>query len=394
MTVGRSSGRQWLILCSIALSRVAFGFQLQTVGSLGPDLVARFGIDYTALGTLIGAYMLPGIVVALPLGLLGRRFGERAVVGIGVSLMALGAVVCALGGGPGGIFAGRVISGVGAVAMIVLQGKMVADWFHGRQLMLGLGVSVSAFPIGAGLAQLVQPGLGAAYGWQMPFLAGGALAGVAAAMFIVVYRHSPFADPVPRSFSLPGRRECVMVIVAGLIWTFYTAPYSSFIAYTPSLLTGRGDSQALIAVVITLATWGNVPAILLGGGFANRVGHVTMFMLGTIAMIAGLVAGGAVDWPLVSAFLIGVIGSVQPSVIMAAGTLSARPENRAVGMSLFYSTYYIGGTVGPALCGKAADLYGGVEGAIYAAAALAMLAIPAFLVHRRLRHWAGVPGLV
>ena len=107
-----------------------------------------------------------------------------------------------------------------------------------------------------------------------------------------------------------------------------------------------------------------------------------------------LVAGGAVDWPLVSAFLIGVIGSVQPSVIMAAGTLSARPENRAVGMSLFYSTYYIGGTVGPALCGKAADLYGGVEGAIYAAAALAMLAIPAFLVHRRLRHWAGVPGLV
>jgi MFS family permease len=393
MTVRRSIGRQWLILCSIALSRVAFGFQIQTVGSLGPDLVARFGIDYTALGTLIGAYMLPGIVVALPLGLLGRRFGERAVVGLGVLLMAAGAVVCVLGGGPGGIFAGRVISGIGAVAMVVLQGKMVADWFHGRQLMLGLGVSVGSFPVGVGLAQLVQPGLGAAYGWQMPFLAGGLLAGVAAAMFIAVYRHSPFADPVPRSFSLPSWRECVMVIVAGLIWTFYTAPYSSFVAYTPSLLTGRGDGPALIAVVITIATWGNVPAILLGGGFANRIGHMTMFMLGTIAMIAGLVAAGAVDWPLTSAFLIGVIGSVQPSVIMAAGTLSARPENRAVGMSLFYSTYYIGGTVVPALCGKAADLYGGVEGAMYSAAALAMLTIPAFLLHRRLRHWAGVPGL-
>jgi len=394
MTASRSTGRQWLILCSIALSRIAFGLQLQTVGTLGPDLVTRFGIDYTALGTLIGAYMLPGIFVALPLGLLGRRFGERAVVGLGVSLMAAGALVCAYGGGPGGIFAGRVISGIGAVAMIVLQGKMVADWFHGRQLMLGLGVSVCSFPIGAGLAQLVSPALAAAYGWQMPFLAGGALAGVSAAMFVAVYRHSPFADPVPRSFSLPGRRECVMVIIAGLIWTFYTAPYTSFMAYTPSLLTGRGDSRALIAVVITIATWGNVPAILLGGGFANRIGHVTMFMLGTVALIAGLVGAGAVDWPLTSAFLIGVIGSVQPSVIMAAGTLSARPENRAVGMGMFYSTYYIGGTVAPTLCGKAADLYGGVEGAMYAATVLAMLAIPAFLLHRRLRHWADVPGLV
>ena len=37
--------------------------------------------------------MLPGVFVALPLGLLGRRFGDRLVLGAGLALMALGALV-------------------------------------------------------------------------------------------------------------------------------------------------------------------------------------------------------------------------------------------------------------------------------------------------------------
>ena len=376
---------------------MAFGYQFQTVGSIGPELIARFGIDYTALGALVGAYMLLGVFGALPIGLLGRRFGEHLVVGVGLSLMAVGSLVCTDIGGVLGatraIFLGRCLSGVGAVAMIVLQGKMIADWCHGRQLMLGLGISVAAFPTGVGMAQLVAPPLAVAYGWHAAFLFGAFLAALAAVWFVVAYRPSPFANPVPRSFSFPGARECTLVVIAGLIWTFYTSPYSSFLAYAPALLTDRGDSPWLIGLVITIATWGNVPAILLGGGFAMRLGHVRVFLVGTLAMALGMAAFGATGWPLTCAMAIGILGAVHPSVIMAAGTLSARPENRAVGMSLFYSTYYVGGTVVPTLCGRAADLYGGAEGALFAAAAVALLAIPMFLLHRRLRQWAGVPRL-
>ena len=385
--------RQWLILCAIAFSRIAFGYQFQTVGSLGPVLTEVYGIDFTLLGTLVGAYMLPGIFASIPLGLLGRRFGDHVMVGLGVSLMAIGGVVAAQGGGTGGIYVGRLISGVGAVAMIVLQGKVVADWFHGRQLMFGLGVSVAAFPIGVGMAQLIAPPLARAYGWPAAFLFGAALAGAAAVWFIGFYRPSPFAAPVPRRFSFPGRRECVLVMLAGLVWTLYTSPYATLLAYAPSLLTHRGESAGAIALMMTIATWGNVPAILLGGQFANAFGHLKLFLMGTASLVAGLVLLGVENWPLISAFLVGVIGSFHPSVIMAAGTLSARPENRAVGLSLFYTTYYVGGAVVPTLSGRAADLYGGAEGALLCAAIIAALGLPAFLMHRRLRFWARVPGL-
>ena len=56
--------KDWGFVAAIALARVAFGFQFQTIASMGPELAARFHLEFAALGTLIGLYMLPGIVVS------------------------------------------------------------------------------------------------------------------------------------------------------------------------------------------------------------------------------------------------------------------------------------------------------------------------------------------
>ena len=44
--------------------------QSACVGALGPALLADrdLGLGYAGLGMLIGAYMLPGVLVALPAG--------------------------------------------------------------------------------------------------------------------------------------------------------------------------------------------------------------------------------------------------------------------------------------------------------------------------------------
>ena len=69
--------RPWAILGALALGRIAFGYQFQTVATLGSDLVPLFHLSYAEFGALIGAYMLLGAFVALPLGVLGRWFGDR-----------------------------------------------------------------------------------------------------------------------------------------------------------------------------------------------------------------------------------------------------------------------------------------------------------------------------
>jgi MFS family permease len=368
----------------VALARIGFGYQYQTVATLGPDLMERFQLDYAGLGTLIGAFMLLGGFLALPLGLLARRLGDRLVLGGGLLLMVLGPAISAVAAGPTGIGVGRSLAGAGAVAMIVLQNKVIADWFAGRSFMWAISVSVAAYPIGVGLAQLILPPLALAYGWQAAILSDAAPMVVALVLFLGSFRPSPYAAPTPSRFSLPGGRECLLLTIGGLIWTAYTAGYSGYTGYVPSLMAARGESLVLTGLVLTIATWGNVPATMAGAGLAERFGAFRIFLLGTAALVVGMTGAALLDWPVICAVVVGIVGSFHPGVIMAVGTLSARPENRAVGMGLFYSIYYAGGAVAPALCGRAADLWGGAEGALLAAAILSALALPMYLLHRRL----------
>jgi predicted MFS family arabinose efflux permease len=272
--------------------------------------------------------------------------------------------------------------------MIVLQGKIIADWFTGRRFMIGISVSVCAYPIGVGLAQLVLPSVSEAYGWQVALATDAVAPAVALALFLSSYRQPPAVAAQPRHFAMPSRHECLLLMIAGLIWTSYTSGYSGYTSYVPSALAGRGDSVAMIGLVLVIATWGNVPATMWGGDLAARFGGLRIFLIGTAAIVVGMagtaLTGGAVWW----AVLVGVIGSIHPGVIMAVGTLSARPEHRAVGMGLFYSLYYLGGTVGPTFCGYAADLMGRPEGGVLAAAAISAVAVPMYLLHRKLAQHA------
>lgn len=376
--------RPWIILAAIALARMGFGYQYQTVATLGPQLRRLFQLDYATLGTLIGAFMLFGGFLALPLGLLGRRFGDLLVLGAGLALMVLGPLISVVAQGPAGIGIGRSVAGIGAVAMIVLQNKIIADWFTGHRLMWALSTSSAAYPVGVGFAQLVLPPLTRAYGWQAGFASDALPMAVALALFLASYRPSPHTAVQPRTFSLPSARECLLLAIAGLIWTAYTAGYSGYLGYVPSVMAERGEGLLLTGIVLTIATWGNVPATLAGAGLAARFGAFRVFLFSTCMLVIGIGGSALLDWPIVLAVVIGIGGSFHPGVIMAIGTLSARAENRATGMGLFYSMYYAGGAVVPALCGWSADMYGKPEGALLAAALVSTLALPMFLLHRHL----------
>jgi hypothetical protein len=58
-------GRRWIILAILFAARAATGFQFQSVGSSAQLLMRDLSIDYSEIGVLLGAYLLPGVVVAL-----------------------------------------------------------------------------------------------------------------------------------------------------------------------------------------------------------------------------------------------------------------------------------------------------------------------------------------
>ena len=82
---------RWRILGLLFLARIGLGFQFQTVASVGDDLVVAFRMDYAGIGFLIGLFMAPGLVLALPAGYWGRFVSDRMMVVFGLGALALGA---------------------------------------------------------------------------------------------------------------------------------------------------------------------------------------------------------------------------------------------------------------------------------------------------------------
>ncbi len=50
--------RRWLILATLTLARTTMGFQFQVVTAAGADLAEALSLSNTALGLLVGLYLL------------------------------------------------------------------------------------------------------------------------------------------------------------------------------------------------------------------------------------------------------------------------------------------------------------------------------------------------
>ena len=170
---------RWAVLAVLFFARICMGFQFQSIPPLAPLLAADLGINNTQVGLLIGLFMLPGILMAIPGAFLGAVIGDKQVVLLGLTLMGLGGLVTVLGGTFWAACAGRVISGVGAVALNVQLVKMVSDWFAGREIATAMGILLITWPLGIALALATLGGVAAEVSWQVAMLAPVELCGLA-----------------------------------------------------------------------------------------------------------------------------------------------------------------------------------------------------------------------
>ncbi len=375
---------RWLILGVLAFARIAMGFQFQAVASVAPFLIDDFGIDYASVGTLIGLYLLPGLVLALPGGFLGRRFGEKRLVLGGLALMAIGGGVSGIGDSYSWLVAGRAITGIGVVLQFVLMTKMLVDWFAGRELILAMALYLNGWPVGIGLALVTQVDLASAMGWRAVFAASGIFSAIALLSIAILYR-SPAATPGTEPIGGSGlsMREIVLVSLAGMVWTFVNAGWVIAVSFAPGYLKTQGIEFGEAAAMTSLATWLAVIGVPLGGYLATRLGHSNALII-----FATLVGGLAVlALPYTHAYVVcfGIIGLILflPAGIMAALPIEVlRPGNRATGLGLFYTWWYLGVASLPPIAGWTYDITGSAAAPLLYAAGLIFLTLGALALFR------------
>ena len=372
---------RWAELGILAASRAAMGAQFQVVGALGPLLIGALAADWAQLGTLIGAYSASGILVALPAGMVMARLGDRAVLLLGVGLMALGGVVLALAGGFGMAMAGRLVSGIGGALLAIACAKMVLDRFSGAALSPALGLMLVAWPCGIGIALVTLPLLGA--DWRAGLWLSAA---VCAASFIPLWFALPRGDGAgaapPRRGGLL-RSEWGPLLSAGTIWGFYNAAFVVALGFTPALLVTRGWSAEAAGSVTSLIGFGILPLLPMGGALAERMGRPILVTVACMLGMAGCllaVVTGLSPWPWLLGF--GVLAAPPASLVMAMVGRALSAPSRAFGMGVHYTLFYGSLAALPPLAGLARDVTGAPAAPLLAGVlflGIALAAVPTYL---------------
>jgi len=378
---------RWVMLLVIFFTRTALGFQFQSIAALTPFLVAGFDLSFAQVGLLMGLFMLPGVVLALPGGLLGQRFGSLRVVVAGLALLIVGGTIVSYSGGFDSAAIGRTLGGAGGVLVNIMLARMVADWFRGRELQTAMGIMLAAWPFGMALALMILGPLAAESSWRLAEYATVVAAGLALGLVGLVYQAPPGAPAVERAtlrLNVP-RRVWALAVSAGVGWALLNASVIVVSSFAPSFLMSRGSSVTEAGLITGAALWISIVAVPIGGLVADRVNRPRLLIVAaclaatiTIACIAR--APVPALWMVASGILLGL----PPSIMMSLLPRAVAAEHLSTALGVYYGLFYLGMAVSQTLAGLLRDLTGDPGMPLLFAAVLMAATVPAVFAFWRL----------
>jgi predicted MFS family arabinose efflux permease len=366
-----SNQARWWTLALLFVCRTGLGLQFQALGSVSDDLVASLGFGYAQIGTLIGLFMLPGLVLALPAGYLGRYLSDRVLVALAFMALAVGAGVAALAQGFGQLALGRLACGAGFVISTIYLTKMTADWFSGKELATAMGLLVMSWPLGIALGQVSQVWIAIHFGWRSVFVVAALYSALGALAMLLLYRpQAASATAQASALGLP-RHELRLTLLAATIWGLYNAGYIAFLSFAPRVLMAAGTGPAQASAIVSLGSWVMIVSAFVGGRYADRSGRGAPLLYGCCLVgIAALLLMQHTALAVPLCVLFGLAGGAPAGVIMALTSQAMAPQRRAFGMGVFFSLYFVLMTLAPPLAGWLFDRSGNAFHALLFAALL------------------------
>jgi DHA1 family bicyclomycin/chloramphenicol resistance-like MFS transporter len=319
-------------------------------------------------------------------GPLADRFGRKPILGVGIALYILFALLCAFAGTFPLLIAGRVAMGASAAVTRVLVVAMVRDLFEREAMARVMSLVFMTFMLVPVLAPNIGQAILAVASWRAIFLV---LAGYALVMLgwsswrLPETLHPEFRRSLRWSEMASGVRETVRDPLSRGYTLAMTVTFSALIAYISSIQQivsdvfheGRfiGLVFASIAAPMALASWLNSKVV---GRFGlRRVGHaaaVALALFTTVHAAIGLTGHETLPVFIVMQGLVmssfafassnfgtlamermAPIAGTASSVQGVVGTLGAAILGFAIGQSF-------DGTLRPYLVGCAAAAVGGL----------------------------------
>lgn len=407
--------RKAVVLVSCCLSLLIVSMDATIVNVAIPSIRTDLGASPAQLQWVVDVYTLVLASLLMLSGAMGDRFGRRRIFQIGLTVFAVGSLLCSLAPGIDTLIAARLLQGIGGSMLNPVALSIISQVFTGKVeraralgfwgavvgISMALGPTVGGLlieyvgwravfwinlpicaaavlltaifvpetksatmrnvdPIGQGLAVVFLFGVvfalieGPGMGWTNPrVIAVAVLAAVAFAAFLRFEsrRHDPFIDL--RFFrSVPFASATVIAISAFATWGAFLFMMSLY------LQAERGFSAMHTGLIYLPIAIGALVFSPLSGRLVGRYGArpsllAAGVLITTAAYLLTFLTATTPVWALLVVFTVFGMGFSMVNAPITNAAVSGMPLDRAGAASAVTSTSrQIGVSIGVALCGS------------------------------------------
>ncbi|MDP6178636.1 MAG: MFS transporter [Desulfatiglandales bacterium] len=359
--------RRWVILGVMYLCVLSFAFALQSLPPVLTLIMAELKLSHAQGGRLMSFFALPGIIISIPAGILADRYSQKTLGAVSLLLVIGGTALVAMGSSLPSLALGRLVSGFGAITLLVIAPQLLAQWFIGREVGIAMGVFNTGMPFGTVLSLNFLSIIGEHMGWRASIWTGAVVSLLTLVVFLRLFTPAPKKDreiPAPPKHLLEELRLVgTSVWLLGAAWLFFNAALISLYTFTPDFLRSSGFSITSAGFYTSAFVWSGVVMGPIIGWLIDKKGRKRL-LIGFSGMILSLflvlfpsITGGIL--PFILCF--GLFQSFIPTPIFALVPDLVHPTRLGLGYGILSTCVNLGIVAGPFATGWVIDLSGSYQ---------------------------------
>ena len=335
------------------------------VPPMEPILKEQLFLTHTQTSLLFVAPILMLAAIAIPAGLVADKIGVKKATGIGLIIMAIGAIMRSTATDSPSLLTFTFIYGFGGGWILPNLPKIVSTFVQRDKATVVTGVISSGIPIGmaSGLS-LTMPVIwpvtnsyqGVFFIWSMPVV-------IVTVLWWALVReprkssaNSEVLKTQTTSFkTILSNKPLLLVSALMFLHRFFVLTWNG---WSPLLMMMKGASPSSAGLIASIALWSYIPAYILMPRLSYRLGVRKPF-LWIPSVVLAIAAWGATQVSVTASwFLMALVGIANGTRFI---TLLALPvemmHKREVGTAsgIVISIGFAGGVVGPLIGGAILD---------------------------------------
>ncbi|MCF8531549.1 MAG: MFS transporter [Reyranella sp.] len=366
-----------------------------------PSIRDDLGASLSQAGWLLSTVNLITALGGMAIALTADRFGHRRLVVLGTGLCALASLFGAFAGSVDALVVGRVIEGLGFVAVAVAVPGLLLRVATPRDQRLAMALWTTYMPAGAGSMMLAAAFILPGASWRAVWLAAAAASFLMLVALLVGALPRRELDRLPANHR-PVRTEMKEVVSSGgslaiaVCFGAYSCCWFAVVGFLPTLLIERlGFATSAAAVMTAVVVVVNVGGNLCAGWLLHRGVPRVAVIVGAAAAMSMCAAGIFIDGvpDLLRLVLAGVysavIGVVPGALFTAIPIHAPRPQLGGAATGLLMQGSNVGALLGPPITGALVATGGWTNAAWLTSIALAVVAGSGLFLHWRERRKLG-----